>query len=161
MNAKGFLALLVLASLVGCSSRYQYQMDQSLLLQENQRLENALYVTHTQLAHTKRENDRLKTMLGQPSGNMVPRRVRPMGPAPTEHYDEAPLYESPKVSIPQTSPSNIPPDLLKGSALPPKTKVAATPPKKETAYFPPTTTEPEKKQEPPTEFALPEWTPNR
>jgi len=113
MKAKGFLAVLVLASLVGCSNRYQYQVDQSLLLQENQRLENALYVTHTQLVDMKRENDRLKTMLGQSDDSL--KRGKPMERRPTDNYDEAPLYETPKVSIPMSPPSTTLPDLLKGS----------------------------------------------
>ena len=110
MNAKGFIAVLVLASLVGCSNRYQHQVDQSLLLQENQRLENALYVKHTQLVTVKRENDRLKTMLGPSEGGIVPRRGKPVN-----NYDEAPPYEPPQVSAPPVSPPTSLPDVLNGS----------------------------------------------
>jgi len=155
MNAKGFLALLVLASLVGCSNRYQYQVDQSLLLKENQRLENALYVTHTQLVDMKRENDRLKTMLGQSDDGS--NRGKPLERRPTDNYDEAPPYEPPKVSIPSGPPSTTLPDILKGSVIPPKTKVAT---KNDPVYFPPTTTE-STKEEPLTGPVFPEWSPNR
>ena len=121
MKAKGFLAVLVLASLVGCANRYHHQVDQSLLLQENQLLENALYVTHTQLVDMKRENDRLKTMLGQSDDGSISQRGKPMERRPTDNYDEAPLYEVPKVSVPLTPPSTTLPDVLKGSTnIPPE-----------------------------------------
>ena len=158
MNAKGFIAVLVLASLVGCSNRYHHQVDQSLLLKENQRLENALYVKHTQLVNMKRENDRLKTMLGQSDSSITPRRGQPMERRPTDSYDEAPPYEPPKVSAPPVSPSTTLPDIMKGSVLPPKTKVAT---KSDPDYFPPTTVTEPTKEEPPTGPVFPEWTPNR
>ncbi len=169
MNGKGILlgAMLGLALLVGCSNQYQYQVDHSLLLQENQRLESALYVTHTQLVDLKNENDRLKTMLGQSSESSASKPGKPMERRSTDNYDEAPAYESPKVSIPANAPpSTTIPDALKGSAVPSKTKVAAKSTISQPAYFPPTPVVELKKSqetssEPVTGPAFPEWSPSR
>ncbi|MDR3197570.1 MAG: hypothetical protein LBU34_06830, partial [Planctomycetaceae bacterium] len=68
--------LLVFSAALGCTSQYQYQTEQSLLLQENQRLENALYVTHAQLVDLKRENDRLRS--AKQFGNDINLPERPL-----------------------------------------------------------------------------------
>ncbi|MDR0611175.1 MAG: hypothetical protein LBG58_13780 [Planctomycetaceae bacterium] len=115
--------LLIFATVLGCTSQYQYQVEQSLLLQENQRLENALYVTHAQLVDLKRENDTLRGVKSSEKNNLTlpeqpltrPKRNQA---TPVEDYDEAPLFTPPEIIIPKETPgSNTVPDSLKSSQL--------------------------------------------
>lgn len=131
---KKLLIAAILLATVGCTSRYQHQMDQSLLLQENQRLEEALYVTHTQLVDLKRENEALKAMQiggsGSPTKAIAPAiRPRRAEPTPRDDYDEAPPYQAPKVTIPDNAPvSDTLPDALKSSQrriMPPNRQYAS------------------------------------
>ena len=113
---KLLIAMLLLAT-VGCTGRYQHQLDQSLLLQENQRLEEALYVTHAQLVDLKRENEALKSLQTVGTGRAV-KATAPLLPtrrSPShDDYDEAPPYQAPKVTIPDDAPaSDTLPDSLK------------------------------------------------
>ncbi|MDR2117870.1 MAG: hypothetical protein LBP87_15955 [Planctomycetaceae bacterium] len=109
--------LLILLTAIGCTSQYQYQMEQSLLLQENQRLENALYVTHAQLVDLKRENDMLRNT--KQSGNDFTLPEQPLTypkqiQSPPKNYEEAPPFEPPKIIIPKETPvSDTVPDSLK------------------------------------------------
>jgi hypothetical protein len=114
--------LLIFATVLGCTSQYQYQMEQSLLLQENQRLENALYVTHAQLVDLKRENEVLRGT--KSSGNDFTLPTQPLTrpkrnqSLPVENYEEAPPFAPPEIIIPNNNPgSDAVPDSLKSSQL--------------------------------------------
>ncbi|MDR0704692.1 MAG: hypothetical protein LBF88_06840 [Planctomycetaceae bacterium] len=115
--------LLIFATVLGCTSQYQYQMEQSLLLQENQRLENALYVTHAQLVDLKRENDTLRGVKSSEKNDITlpeqpltrPKRNQS---SPVENYEEAPPFAPPEIIIPNNNPgTNTIPDSLKSSKL--------------------------------------------
>lgn len=121
----------------GCANQYQYQVDQTLLLQENQRLEDALYVTHTQLVDLKRENEMLKaaqngTKKPAPSSSssgfqLFPGRSNKA--EPQEDYDDAPPFAPPEIIIPETE-STAPPDRLrtqKGITFPETVESATSP----------------------------------
>ncbi|MDR2441706.1 MAG: hypothetical protein LBE12_20275 [Planctomycetaceae bacterium] len=114
--------LLIFATVLGCTSQYQYRMEQSLLLQENQRLENALYVTHAQLVDLKRENDSLRGV--KSSGNNLTQPEQPLirpkrnKLSPEENYEEAPPFAPPEIIIPNDNPGSATvPDSLKSSQL--------------------------------------------
>lgn len=113
--------MLLVVCTTGCSSRYQTQVEQSLLIQENQRLEDALYVTHTQLVDLKRENESLKTNqdrgTGSSSDTISPTpRLRKSQPASNDNYDDAPPYDPIKIDIPKDAhESNTLPEALKSS----------------------------------------------
>ncbi|MDR1964862.1 MAG: hypothetical protein LBQ50_13910 [Planctomycetaceae bacterium] len=113
---------LILSAFLGCTSRYQYEVDQSLLLQENRRLENALYVTHAQLVDLKRENESLRNTTLRKSNASLPQepltRPKRIQSPPVENYDEAPPFEPPEIIIPNEIPgSNAVPDSLKSSQI--------------------------------------------
>ena len=121
------ISALLCVLFAGCTSRYQQQVDQSLLLQENQRLEEALYVTHAQLVDMKRENDALKnvkttaaTNTSEPAPALRSQRYEPMN---RDDFDEAPPYHAPEVIIPdEDAGSAVPPDSLNnGLVIPPWT----------------------------------------
>ncbi len=88
------ILLLVAVLLPGCANRYQQNVEQSLLLEENRRLYDALYVTHAQLEDLQHENDELReaATLARP-GN---------GPsAPSSYRDEdEPPFVPPQVTVP-------------------------------------------------------------
>ncbi|MDR2704455.1 MAG: hypothetical protein LBC02_01630 [Planctomycetaceae bacterium] len=114
--------LLIFPMVLGCTSQYQYQMEQSLLLQENRRLENALYVTHAQLVDLKRENDALRGT--KSSGNNITLPEQPLTrpkrnqSLPVENDEEAPPFAPPEIIIPKNTPgSETIPDSLKSSKL--------------------------------------------
>ena len=113
------LPILLICVVVGCVSPFQRQVEQSLLLQENQQLENALYVTHQQLVDLKQENDALKDELaGQTSvsPSETPRTSRRTKFAPREALDDAPEFFPPQILMPEGVPgSTTPPDSLKTS----------------------------------------------
>lgn len=93
------------------------QTEYSLLLQENQRLEQALYITHAQLADAKRENASLRNEPGTESVMPIS-AVQP--PVRTKsgviESNDAPPFETPKVEIPLDEPgSTVPPDSLNNS----------------------------------------------
>ncbi len=103
-------------------------MDQSLLLQENQRLEEALYVTHAQLVDLKRENEALKIVKRTDgSGNsatpvtMPALRSQRYEPLLRDDFDEAPPFQAPQVTIPEneTGTETLPDSLKGGLLLPP------------------------------------------
>lgn len=129
----GIVLLVSLVALTGCTGRYQMQVEQSLLMQENQRLEDALYVTHAQLVDLKRENDTLRTQVSEGtirSAPDTPVRSRRAVEDPRDHYDDAPPYEPSTIDIPLDIPgSNTLPDALKGARafpklMPPRSKPA-------------------------------------
>ncbi|GHT25515.1 hypothetical protein FACS18942_00630 [Planctomycetales bacterium] len=102
-----------------------------MLLQENQRLEDALYTTHAQLVDTKRENDAIKNSMSNSSASSVPIQrslQHSRGITPQDATDDAPLFPPVKVEIPPDSPEKSSlPDLLKKTQVqphkPPKSKV--------------------------------------
>lgn len=161
-------AVLMLAVLLaGCTNRYQYQVDQSLLLQENQRLEEALFVTHAQLVDLKRENESLQASSARSAGPAAssssapaisPRRI---GAAPKDDYDEAPPYEPPQIKIPENAPeSTTLPDALRSSVMP-KPRIRNKPP--QTVAAPPEEVLPELvlPNTDVSEQTLPAWSPTR
>ncbi len=121
---KRILIITILCTLcIGCTGRYQHQMDQSLLLQENQRLEEALYVTHAQLIDLKRENEAIKNVKSSAAGSLEPvvtpaLRSQRYEPMPRDDYDEAPPYQAPQITIPDDAPvMEMPPESLKGGLI--------------------------------------------
>lgn len=119
------VAWCALAICSGCVSRYQHETDQALLLQENQKLEQALYLTHYRLADAERENTILRDTVRnddnsstKSSSGMVieaPRRRRVEGAIPV---DNAPSFAPPQ--IPATGGSHTPPSFLQSpNTIPP------------------------------------------
>ncbi len=162
--------LTVLALVVGCAGPYQRQMEQTMLLQENQRLEQALYVTHAQLVDLKKENETLKATADQTSktpdgseSDPVP-QPKKRERTPTDNFDEAPPFTPPKVSIPSDAPKTPTiPDSLKGAGVHPKLR---SPVKSNTEIqlFPPVPVQEMKASTPQpteTETAFPVWGPTR
>jgi hypothetical protein len=97
----------------GCANQ---QLHQTLLLHENQRLEEALYVTHAQLADLKRENDELRnSQTGYDETIVPPKRSYNSLPSPDQDLMEAPPFEMPKVILPDQPGTMEVPDSLKGS----------------------------------------------
>lgn len=99
-------SLLIALAAAGCASS---QLHQSLLLQENRRLEDALYTTHAQVADLKRENDWLRSKQGtesQGTESQGTERIEP--PRRSDDgslefdFDVAPPFEMPKVILPST-----------------------------------------------------------
>ena len=114
------LPILLISVIVGCMNPLQRQIEQSLLLQENQQLENALYVTHQQLVDLKYENDALKEELAGQTVVSPAVNVRPSkrtGFTPREGLDNAPEYSPPEILLPDEMPgTKTPPSSLKPSA---------------------------------------------
>ena len=94
---------------VGCASS---QYHQSLLLQENRRLEDALYVTHAQAADLKRENDWLRSKQGT---EMVEPSGRSYKGSWEEEFDLVPPFEMPKVILPSHPGTEEVPEALRSS----------------------------------------------
>jgi hypothetical protein len=117
--------VILLLAISGCMSSQQRQIHQSLLLQENRRLENALYVTHAQLVKAKRENETLRNAQSRngDSSRVSTPLLRPKREQPKQkNFDDAPLYEPPEIIVPEDHPgSTTLPDALKKSdnLLPP------------------------------------------
>ena len=91
----------------GCTTHTQ--LHQSLLIHENQRLENALYTAHAQVADLKRENNLL-------------RKQQTTGPDDTDYQEswnedwniDLPL-EMPKVILPEQPGTTEVPELMRES----------------------------------------------
>lgn len=136
----GMLALvaLVVVSTLGCVSKYQYEVDRSLLVQENQKLEDALYVTHSQLVDVKRENEALRGRMGGdydtiPTETPVPRALGTgRRPSPLSLPAEEPAFDGnyglPEVVVPENGGSELPPDLFQtpSGLRPPSTRTVRT-----------------------------------
>jgi len=155
MKTRNGILLLIVLAVCGCTTRNQLQVEQTLLLQENQRLENALYVTHAQLVQLRRENESLRGQgtSQRTSTSSIP-LLRPKRAefAPRDDYDEAPSFEPPKVDVPSGEPgSGVLPDALKSSRAFPK----LNPPKKVQTDFPELTLPGAD------ESTLPAWSPTR
>ncbi len=136
-----FRILLIVSTFccAGCVSKYQYEVDRSLLMQENQKLEDALYVTHGQLVDAVRENDTLREQLN--SGDSGTQSVRSpafgAGRRPRSARNAAPDfgddYAPPEVVIPEGNDgSSQPPDGIRiprtpSSVLPPSTRTVRAP----------------------------------
>jgi len=104
-GASLFIALIA----AGCGSS---RLHQSLLLNENRRLEDALYTAHAQVADLKRENDTLRKQQENDS-------LEPSGRSPTGSWDDdldiIPPLEMPKVILPHEPGKSEIPEALKGS----------------------------------------------
>jgi hypothetical protein len=105
-------SLLLVFAVAGCASS---QLHQSLLLHENRRLEDALYVAHAQAAHLKRENDALRTQQGTEFDD-PPRR--PFTGSFEEELELIPPFEMPRTIIPGYDASEIP-EAFRGSQTTP------------------------------------------
>ena len=99
------ISLFIAFVAAGCASS---QVHQSLLMQENRRLEDALYVAHAQVGELKRENDFLRNK--QETGSI--------GPLEDEFDMDAP-FEIPKVMLPGQSGTEEVPESLRGSQVMP------------------------------------------
>jgi len=89
----------------GCTNS---QLHQSLLMHENRRLEDALYVAHAQVTDLKREND----LLREQQGNVFPDPPERSRVNPWE--DRIPTIEVPKVILDDPGTTEVP-ALLRGS----------------------------------------------
>ncbi|MDR3181649.1 MAG: hypothetical protein LBT89_01815 [Planctomycetaceae bacterium] len=102
----------------GCA---QPCVHQSMLLQENRRLENALYVTHAKLTDLQRENADLRgghsqEDSSQDTGILPPVFQRkPKKSKEKDKIDNAPPFELPTIEIPEDGGSTVPPAELKSS----------------------------------------------
>ncbi|MGL4593194.1 MAG: hypothetical protein ACRCUY_00535 [Thermoguttaceae bacterium] len=121
MKRKLILFILIFTGFVcGCSSRSH--SEQSLLLQENRRLENALYLTHAKLVEVNRENETLRASMSPDTSARISapstrssRRLE----MPRDDMDNAPPYQAPQVELPSDAPgTNIIPDTLKSQHAP-------------------------------------------
>ena len=103
------ISLLYALMAMGCASS---QLHQSLLLQENRRLEDALYVSHAQVVDLKRENDWLRNKQGT---EMVEPPRRSYDGSLEEEFDRVPPFEMPRVILPGHSGTEEVPEALRGS----------------------------------------------
>ena len=103
------ISLLCALAAVGCASS---QLHQSLLLQENRRLEDALYVSHSQVVDLKRENDWLRSKQGT---EMVEPPGRSYNGSWEEEFDLVPPFEMPKVILPSQPGTEEVPEALRSS----------------------------------------------
>jgi hypothetical protein len=94
----------------GCNS----QLHQSLLLHENRRLEDALYVSHAQVAHLQRENISLREQQGS---EIFPSPGRTHSKTWDEDIDLIPPVEMPRVILPSELETTEVPETLKGSQM--------------------------------------------
>ena len=108
-------SLLIAFAAAGCASS---QLHQSLLLQENRQLEDALYTVHAQVTELQRENDWLRDK--QDAGMVEPPR-RSYNKSLEEEFDfdVAPPYEMPKVILPGQPGTTEMPEALRGSQVMP------------------------------------------
>ena len=96
--------------MAGCTST---QLNQSLLIHENQRLEDALYVAHARLADLQRENDSLRNQQNESFGSSG----RSSDGLWDEGFDFSPL-EMPTVILPGDNHGTTEvPESLKGSHM--------------------------------------------
>jgi hypothetical protein len=102
------ISLVIAFAAIGCNS----QLHQSLLIHENRRLEDALYVSQAQVAQLKRENNSLWEQQ---------RNETPLSPDRSrsgtwdDDLDLIPPVEMPKVIVPGGSGTTEVPDFMKGS----------------------------------------------
>ena len=102
------VSLFVACVAAGCGNS---QLHQSLLLHENRRLEDALYVSHVQIADLQRENSMLRTQQG---GEFI----KSPGRGRSNSWDDLELtepVEMPKIMLPSGSGTTDVPDSLRGS----------------------------------------------
>ena len=107
------VSLLMISAVAGCASS---QVHQSLLLQENRQLEDALHVAHSQVVELKRENDWLRSKQETEVGKPLKRSYT--GTVEEEFdFDIAPPFETPKVILPGQSGTEEVPESLRGSQM--------------------------------------------
>jgi len=105
-------SLLLAFITLGCANS---QMHQSLLMHENRRLEDALYVAHAQLSQLKQENDVLR---GRQTGEILELPTRSRSDSWWDDgfdFDSTQPFEMPTVILPDESETSEVPDVLKGS----------------------------------------------
>ena len=102
-------SLFVACIAAGCGNS---QLHQSLLLHENRRLEDALYVSHVQIADLQRENSMLRTRQG---GEFRQSPRRDQHDSWDEDFELVPPVEMPKIFLPSGSGTTDVPDSLRGS----------------------------------------------
>ena len=103
------VSLSVACVAAGCGSS---QLHQSLLLHENRRLEDALYVSHVQIADLQRENCVLRTQQG---GEFRKSSKRDWRDSWDDDLELMEPVEMPKVILPSGSGTTDVPDSLRGS----------------------------------------------
>jgi len=105
------ISLLIALATAGCTST---QLHQSLLVHENQRLEDALYTVQAQVADLQRENDLLRqqqtNQSSEPSGQF-------RSGFWDDGFDMEPPLEMPKVILPSDSGTTEIPESLRGSQM--------------------------------------------
>jgi len=110
-------SLLIAFAAAGCTSS---QLHQSLLMQENRQLEDALYTVQAQASDLKRENEWLRSK--QDTGAVEPPRRTHNGSLNLDEefdFDNAPPFEMPKVILPGQSGTTEVPEALRGSQIVP------------------------------------------
>lgn len=151
--------------LCGCVTKYQHEVDRALLVQENQKLEDALYVTHSQLVDTVKENESLKTRLGENGGSsgLLGKARRPA--ASRSDSDLMKDFVPPQIIIPdENGGSEQFPESLRtapGSGSSPSGRVVPPPSpsrRPETLHSAPVLIDEEQQISLP---ALPDWNPKR
>ena len=106
MNKIAFgISLFIVLAAAGCGNS---QLHQSLLLHENRRLEDALYVSHAQIADLQRENDTLRK---QQQDEILPPSGRSWG----KDIELDPPFEMPPVLLPNEPGTTDVPESLRGS----------------------------------------------
>ena len=105
-------SLLIVLVATGCTSS---QLHQSLLMQENRQLEDALYVAHAQIVDLKRENDLLRNK----QGNEMPGPPERSYNGSLEKFDIDAPFEMPKVLVPGHPGTTEVPESLRGSEIMP------------------------------------------
>lgn len=112
---KRFFGILLFVALIveGCASP---QWHQSLLIHENQQLENALYMAQSRAVELKRENDRLRKKQGT-EDDVLP--MESDSNVLDEELELAPPVEVPKVILPSQPGTTEVPDSLKGAEIMP------------------------------------------
>jgi len=101
-------SLFVALVAAGCANS---QLHQSLLLQENRQLEDALFVAHAQVADLQRENDWLRNRQENESGR-PPRRATGTF---DEEFDNVQPFEMPTIILPGQIGTEEVPESLRGS----------------------------------------------
>ncbi|MDR0327929.1 MAG: hypothetical protein LBI05_06505 [Planctomycetaceae bacterium] len=101
------ISLVIAFAAAGCQS----QLHQSLLIHENRRLEDALYVSQAQVAQLKRENN----SLWEQQRNEIPSPDRSRSGTWDDDFDMIPPVEMPKVILPGESGTTEVPEFLRGS----------------------------------------------
>ncbi len=89
-----FIAAIFMLPFSGCANRQMQTVEQSLLLEENRRLYDALYVAHAQLEDLQHENKELRESAPVNSGNSA------VSPLQNEDDEDIEPYTPPEIILP-------------------------------------------------------------